>query len=69
MSTEKIPFYYLHSEVDRLTILSVLSDTLEDRSFFLSYQEDWLLACGWTIKEYEARLLADIDANWHNFLN
>jgi hypothetical protein len=69
MLTEKIPFAYLGPEVDRLTILSVLSDTLEDRSLFLSHQEEYLKACGWTVKEYEDELINRINANWHSPMN
>jgi len=65
----QIPFLSLKIETDRIVMLAVLSESLDDSSFLFQYYEDILHASGWTVKEYEEELLNHINTNWFSSLN
>lgn len=60
----RLPFDLIAPLAEQLADAAALSDTSEDRIFLWDQYEDYIEACGWTEKEFDAELIKRINANW-----
>lgn len=62
----RIPYEIVAIEANRILIKMVITPSWEESYHFWDLYNEYILACGWTDKEFDQETLRRIDLNWEN---